>query len=137
MVALGLALCRIAARVILLPENYLAAAVIVLAVFGTYSVQHSYSDVLIMAVLGAGMWVLEKYGFGAGPLVLGIVLGPIAEENFVYGRTIAQAGDGVFPYFFGGALNIVLMSLIVVSIAGSVILEMKARRRERGREAAS
>ena len=132
MVALGLALCRIAARVILLPENYLAAAVIVLAVFGTYSVQHSYSDVLIMAVLGGGMWVLEKYGFGAGPLVLGIVLGPIAEENFVYGRTIAEAGDGVLPYFFGGALNLSLMSLIVLSIAGSVALEMKARRRERG-----
>ena len=90
-----------------------------------------------MAVLGAGMWVLEKYGFGAGPLVLGIVLGPIAEENFVYGRTIAEAGEGVLPYFFGGALNIVLISLIVFSIAGSVILEMKARRRERGREAAS
>ena len=137
MVALGLALCRLAARVILLPENYLAAAVIVLAVFGTYSVQHSYSDVLIMAVLGGGMWVLEKYGFGAGPLVLGIVLGPIAEENFVYGRTIAEAGDGVLPYFFGGALNLSLMSLIVLSIAGSVALEIKARRRARGQGTAS
>jgi putative tricarboxylic transport membrane protein len=122
--------------VILLPENYLAGAVIVLAVFGTYSVQHSYSDVLIMAVLGGAMWVLERYGFGAGPLVLGIVLGPIAEENFVYGRAIAEAGDGVLPYFFAGTLNLALMALIVLSVAGSVALERKARRRAPGQEAA-
>ena len=129
-------MCRLAAKVILLPENYLAAAVMVLAVFGTYSVQNSYSDVLIMAVLGGGMWFLEKYGFGAGPLVLGIVLGPIAEQNFVYGRTIATAGDGVLPYFFTGTLNVILIAIIVASIAGSVVLEIRARR-QREREAAS
>lgn len=136
MVVLGLVLCRLAARVILLPENHLAAAVMVLAVFGTYSVQNSYSDVLIMAVLGGGMWFLEKYGFSAGPLVLGIVLGPIAEQNFVYGRTIAAAGDGVLPYFFAGTLNVILIAIIVASIAGSAALEIRARR-QRGREAAS
>ena len=129
MVILGLALARMAAKVILLPEYYLAAGVIVLAVFGTYSVQNSYSDVIIMAVLGGGMWFLERYGFSAGPLVLGIVLGPIAEENFVYGSTIARAGDGVLPYFFGGGLNIVLIAIIIISIVGSVMLEVKARRR--------
>ena len=75
MVILGLLMCRTAAKVILLPENYLAAAVVVLAVFGTYSVQNSYSDVLIMAVLGGGMWFLERYGFSAGPLVLALFWG--------------------------------------------------------------
>ena len=139
MVILGLLMCRTAAKVILLPENYLAAAVVVLAVFGTYSVQNSYSDVLIMAVLGGGMWFLERYGFSAGPLVLGIVLGPIAEQNFVYGYTIATAGEataieGALPYFFGGVMNITLIILIILSVAGSVALEIKARRRRAGGE---
>ncbi|MDM5147004.1 tripartite tricarboxylate transporter permease [Candidatus Persebacteraceae bacterium Df01] len=129
MVVLGLALARLAAKVIMLPEHYLAAAVVVLAVFGTYSVQHSYSDVLIMATLGGGMWFFEKYGFSAAPLVLGIVLGPIAEQNFVYGRTIAEAGDGILPYFFGGGLNIALVTLIILSVLGSAVLEMRARRK--------
>ena len=132
MVILGLALSRLAAKVIILPENYLAAAVVTLAVFGTYSVQNSYSDVLIMAVLGGGMWFLEKYGFSSGPLVLGIVLGPIAEQNFVYGYAIATAGDGALPYFFNGAMNITLISLILLSVIGSVALEIKTRRRKTG-----
>ena len=125
MVVLGLLLCRAAARVILLPENYLAAAVTVLAVFGTYSIRHSYSDVLVMVILGAGMWFLQKYKFSAGPLVLGIVLGPIAESNFVEGSTIARVGDGMLPYFFGGGLNIALLAIIVLSIASNFWLGAK------------
>lgn len=127
MVVLGLLLCRAAARAVMLPQNILAAAVLVLAVFGTYSVQNSYSDVLVMSVLGVGMWFLQKYGFSAGPLVLGVVLGPIAESNFVEGRIIAEAGDGVLPYFFGGALNWVLIAVIAASAVSGVLL---GRRRQ-------
>ena len=138
MVILGLLMCRTAAKVILLPENYLAAAVVVLAVFGTYSVQNSYSDVLIMAVWAAACG-FRKIWVSAGPLVLGIVLGPIAEQNFVYGYTIATAGEataieGALPYFFGGVMNITLIILIILSVAGSVALEIKARRRRAGGE---
>ena len=129
MVLLGLLLARYAARVILLPKSHLAAAVVVLAVFGTFSVQHSYSDVMAMFVIGGAMWFLERYGFSAGPLVLGVVLGPIAEQNFVYGHTIAVAGDGALPYFLGGTLNVVLIGVIIFSILGSVILEIKSKRR--------
>ena len=122
MVVLGLLLCRVAARVILLPQNIVAAAVMVLAVFGTYSVQNSYSDVLVMFVLGGGMWFLQRYGFSAGPLVLGVVLGPIAESNFVEGRIIAGAGDGVWVYFFSGGLNLFLLALVVVSVVSGALL---------------
>ncbi len=129
MVVLGISLCRLAAKAILLPENYLAAAVIVLAVFGTYSVQHSYSDVLTMVVLGGGMWFLQRYGFSAGPLVLGIVLGPIAESNFVEGRIIAGAEDGMAVYFLSGGLNIALISIIVLSVISSIILTTRSKRK--------
>ena len=122
MVILGLALCRIAAKVIILPENYIAAAVVILAVFGTYSIQNSYSDVLVMLVLGSGMWFLQRYGFSAGPLVLGVVLGPIAESNFVEGRIIASAEDGIFTYFFTGGLNLTLLAIITISTISSIWL---------------
>lgn len=128
MVVFGLLLCRWITRVILLPEHYLAAGVLLLAIFGTYSVQHSFSDVLIMVSLGIGMWYLERCGFGAGPLVLGIVLGPIAEQNFVYGYTIALTADGALPYFFGGAGNITLIALILLSIAATIAMDWHARK---------
>ena len=130
MVAFGLYLSRLAARVMLLPERFLAAGVMCLAVFGAYSVQHSYSDVLVMAVLGFGMYILQSYGFAAGPLVLGIVLGPIAEQNFLQGRIIANATDGMLPYFFSGALNLSLIAVIVISVASGWYLEIRQRRKQ-------
>lgn len=129
MVVFGLWLSRLAARVIRLPENYLAAGVMALAVFGAYSVQHSYSDVLVMAALGVGMYFLEKFGYAAAPIVLGIVLGPIAERNFVQGRIIANAGDGMAPFFLGGGLNAALIALIVLSVASSVFWAVRQGRR--------
>ncbi len=125
MVIFGLSLSRFAAKIIRLPSNYLAAAVLVLAVFGTYSVQHSYSDVLVMITLGIGMYSLEKFGFAAAPIVLGVVLGPIAERNFLQGKIIGTAGDGMLPYFFGGGINIVLVALIILSITSSLYYEIK------------
>ncbi len=128
MMVFGLYISRLAAKVILLPNSYLAAGIIVLAVFGTYSVQHSYSDVLVMTTMGLGMYVLQKFGFSAAPIVLGIVLGPLAEGNYVQGRIIARAGDGMASYFLGGPLNITLITLIVLSVAWGVSMETRRKR---------
>jgi putative tricarboxylic transport membrane protein len=108
----------------------LASGILVLSVFGAYSVQSSYSDVVVMLALGLGMYFLSKYGFSPAPLVLGVILGPIAESNYVQGQIIAGAGDGMFAYFFTGALNLFLIGLVVASIVYSVISEIRIRRLE-------
>ncbi|MDG0985711.1 MAG: C4-dicarboxylate ABC transporter permease, partial [Planktomarina sp.] len=99
--------------------------------FGSYSVQLSMDDVFVMLVLGAGMYFLERYGYSAAPLVLGLILGPIAEGNFVEGAMIAAAQNGVLPYFFTGTLNMVLIAIVLGSIVYSVWLELKNRRQGR------
>ena len=87
------------------------AAVAILAVIGTYCVQNSMDDVVIMFVLGLLMYFGQKLGFPSAPVVLGIILGPIAEENFLRGMMIAETDIGVFSYFFTGALNLFLIAL--------------------------
>jgi putative tricarboxylic transport membrane protein len=111
------------------PPNYMAASILVLAVFGTYSIQSSYSDVLIMMVLGVTMYFGSKFGFSPAPVVLGIILGPIAEDNFLQGKLISEAGDGMFDYFFSGTINIVLIVATIGSIAYSVYASHKMKKR--------
>ncbi|MEM8977082.1 MAG: tripartite tricarboxylate transporter permease, partial [Pseudomonadota bacterium] len=112
------------------PVPIMAAAVLVLAVFGSYSVQQSMGDVYIMLTLGIAMYFLEKFGFSAAPLVLGLILGPIAEDNFIQGSQIAAAQDGALIYFLTGPLNIFLITLVVASVLyslwGSVIAQKPA-----------
>ncbi|NIR28917.1 MAG: tripartite tricarboxylate transporter permease [Gammaproteobacteria bacterium] len=129
MVVFGLTISRYSRFVTRIPNNFMAAAVTVLAVFGTYSVQNNFSDVLVMMVLGTGMYFAMKVGFSPGPVVLGIILGPIAETNFMQGRLIAQSLDGTAAYFFTGTLNIVLIGLCLISIIYSAYVEIRSRRK--------
>jgi putative tricarboxylic transport membrane protein len=106
----------------------MAAAVLGLAVFGSYSVQQSMGDVYVMAVLGISMFFLERFGFSAAPLVLGLILGPIAESNFIQGSMIAEANDGAMLYFLGGGLNMTLVAIVILSIAYSTYMEIRHER---------
>jgi len=124
----GLYVAGLAARVAQVPNAVMAAVVLGLAVFGSYSVQNSMGDVYVMAALGTGMYFLERFGFSAAPLVLGLILGPIAEANFIQGSMIANATSSIGQYFFTGGLNLLLIVLVVASIAYSVWMELRDRR---------
>ena len=130
MLIIGLGLSRSSSDwVMRVPSQYMAAAVTILAVFGTYSIQNSYSDVVLMLVLGSLMYLLNKYGFSAAPIVLGIILGPIAEDNFSMGKMIADVSDGPLVYFMTGSINLVLIFVCLVSIGYSIWVEVKQRRK--------
>jgi len=131
----GLYVAGLAARVAQVPQYVMAAVVLGLAVFGSYSVQNSMGDVYVMAALGIGMFFLERFGFTAAPLVLGLILGPIAEANFTQGSMIADATDGRFSYFFSGTLNIALILIVIASVAYSAWMEVLQRRQDRADQA--
>ena len=124
----GLYVAGMAARVAQVPQSVMAAIVLGLAVFGSYSVQASMGDVYVMASLGVMMYFLERFGFSAAPLVLGLILGPIAESNFIQGSMIATATDGLAPYFLTGALNLFLIVVVVLSVLYSGYMELRTRR---------
>lgn len=78
--------------------------------------------------LGIGMFFLERFGFSAAPLVLGLILGPIAEANFIQGGMIADATVGKASYFLTGTLNLFLIAVVLASVAYSVWMELRHRR---------
>lgn len=129
MLVMGLYLSRHSGWVVKVPPHFMAAAILVLAVFGSYSIQSSYSDVLIMMILGALMFFGGRLGFSPAPVVLGIILGPIAEDNFLQARIIAESQEGVVAYFSSGAINVCLILAIVFSISYSVYSEWRIRRK--------
>ena len=124
----GLYVAGMAARVAQVPQSMMAAIVLGLAVFGSYSVQSSMGDVYVMASLGVMMYFLERFGFSAAPLVLGLILGPIAESNFIQGSMIATATDGLAPYFLTGTLNLFLIAVVILSILYSGYMELRTKR---------
>ncbi len=140
MVIFGIWIAAWAARIARAPQPIMAAAVMVLALFGSYSVHQSMDDVYIMLCFGVGMYFLQNIGFSAAPLVLGLILGPIAEANFGQGSMIANAQDGPLSYFFFGPLNVVLIALVIGPVGYSFWSNMTqngAAKREAVDEAAA
>ncbi|MDF1590391.1 MAG: tripartite tricarboxylate transporter permease [Desulfobacterales bacterium] len=127
----GILLSRYSYVVMRVSHLYMIAAVSVLAVYGTYSVQNSFDDVIVMFCLGTLMYVGSKFGFSAAPVVLGIILGPIAEDNFLKGKLIADTDVGMFTYFFVDRINIIVIVLCLVSIAYSIYSEVRMHRRQK------
>jgi len=130
MLVFGLYISGLAKYVIKTPQNYMAAAITILAIFGTYSVQHNFADVIVMLFLGVSMFFLSKFGFTAAPIVLGLILGPIAETNFTQAKIIADTQNGIFSYLTSGPLNLTIISLCIISITYGFITEMKKKKND-------
>jgi len=129
MLIFGLYISGLAKYVLKIPANYMAAAIIILAIFGTYSVQHNFADVIVMLFLGSAMFFLSKFGFTAAPIVLGIILGPIAEINFNQAKIIAGTQNGLFDYLTSGPLNLTIISLCIISVLYGVYSDIKQKKK--------
>ena len=127
MLIIGLFLSRHSKWIMKVPDNYMAVGILLLAVFGTYSIQNDYSDVLIMFVLGTLMYFGSKAGFSPVPVVLGLILGTMTEEKFLLGNMIGNAKGSSFQHFTSGTINIVLITLCFVSIAYGIYSSRKSK----------
>jgi putative tricarboxylic transport membrane protein len=74
---------RLAPEVLRLPPAVLAAFISVFSVVGAYAVESSLFDVMVMIVFGGVGYIMRRQDFPPGPLVLGLVIGPLLEENLV------------------------------------------------------
>ena len=74
---------RFAPQVLRLPPGVLAAFICVFSVLGAYAVESNLFAVFVMIAFGGIGYVMRRQAFPPGPLVLGLVVGPILEENMV------------------------------------------------------
>src|SRR5512138_179441 len=92
MLPVGLVLGRYAYRfIVTVPKALLVPTVAFMTVIGSYAIRNSVSDVAVMIVLCVFGWVVSRFGFAVSPIVLGLILGAIAEQGFVQAWTIGAA----------------------------------------------
>ncbi|MBP2366463.1 tripartite tricarboxylate transporter permease [Pseudonocardia parietis] len=118
--------------VVAMPARYLAPGITVLTIVGAYAVRTSVVDVVIMLVLGVLAYFLSLAGISAAPIVLGLILGSIAETGLVQGLLTAQGEPQPWLTFFNRPLSLALIALTVVSLVWPLV---RARRQRRSRRA--
>lgn len=104
---------RIFPYILKVPYNILMPIVMVLCVVGAYTLQNSMFDVLVALVFGVIGYFMRKYDYPAAPLVLGVVLGPMAEENL--NRALLLSHND-WMVFIQSPISLAFLILSVVSI---------------------
>jgi putative tricarboxylic transport membrane protein len=124
MCLLGFLWIPLVVRALLIPTGILAAIIVMLTLVGAFADRNSISDVWIVVVFGVIAWVLERFKIPIAPMVLGAVLGPMAEDS--YTRSMITFHDD-WTVFFTQPLSGTLMGLALVSLAFPIIRDMIIR----------
>ncbi len=114
MVGLGLLAARAFAQLMRVPESIMSGFIVMFCVLGAYALRNDMADVWIMTLFGVVGYAMRRFKLPISPLVLGLILGPLAERFF---RT-SMATHGNDPTLFftrpvSGALLAVSLALIL------------------------
>jgi len=118
MLPLGWAAIKSAKQVLRVPKNVLLPLVLLFCVVGSYAMTNSTYGILIMLIMGVFAFVLEENGFPVAPIILGLVLGEMFEQNFM---TSMIKADGSFLAFFARPIAAIL-GIATLAIWGFMLL---------------
>ncbi|MGH2382602.1 MAG: tripartite tricarboxylate transporter permease [Candidatus Limnocylindria bacterium] len=96
LLVLNLPLIPLWVKILAIPRPVLYSAILVFATLGVYSVANSLVDVIIMYVIGIIGFFMRRYDFPVGPMILGVILGPMMETQFRRALQLSQADLTVF-----------------------------------------
>jgi putative tricarboxylic transport membrane protein len=111
---LGLMGNKVFASIIKIPISVLMPIVIALSVVGSFSIQNRVFDVYMMLLFGIVGYFLKKGDYPIGPLVLGIILGNMADGELR--RTLALYEGEPLKAFLTRPITIVLIIMIATTI---------------------
>lgn len=115
LLVINLPLVGLFARLLTIPQGYMIPLIAVLAFIGVYSVVGSSFDLYMMIGLGVLGWLLRKLGFSLAPVILGVVLGHLFEDNLRRALSIS-AGDWSTLFATGTSLALYAMAVLVVLV---------------------
>ncbi|TDD71237.1 C4-dicarboxylate ABC transporter permease [Jiangella aurantiaca] len=120
---LGTLAARLFVHVVRVPNQVLVPVILLFCMVGSYAINNRIADVSVTIVFGILGYVMVTHEFPVSPLVLGLILGPMAETNFRRAMTITH---GDWTIFFTRPASLVFWALIVLSL---VYVWRSARRR--------
>ena len=117
----GLTGVRIFTKIVECPKGILIPLIIVLSSIGAYAIQNN--PIHIAWTLGFGVfgYILRKYGFAVGPIILGVILGPMIDSN--YRRAMMGADQNIGHFFIDlvtNPISFVLVCFLLIMIGSQI-----------------
>ena len=121
LLVLNLPLAGVWVRLLAIPRPLLYAGILVFAGLGTYSLNNSTVDLVVLYALGALGFVMRRFDVPVAPAVVGVILGPIAEDHF---RRALQIAQGNYATFVTRPISATILALAAVALLAPPLLRL-------------
>lgn len=131
LIVLNLPLIGLWVKMLMIPAPQLYAGILVFATVGTYGISQSPMDLVILYALGAVGFLMRRFDFPTAPVIIGMILGPLAETQFRRAMTIS---NGEWSVFYTHKLSLVLLTIALIALLAPHIYDFIVHKRTRGPE---
>jgi putative tricarboxylic transport membrane protein len=121
---LNLPLVGLWVKLLRIPKAPLYAGILIFATVGVYGMRQSAFDLALLYAIGLLGVVMRRFDFPTAPVVVGMILGPLAEAHM---RNAMSIGEGRWSVFVDRPVSLVLL----VAIVAVLVLPRVLRRRSR------
>ncbi len=122
--AIGLLSVRVFPKVLKVPVPILFSIILALCFLGSFSLGNSIYDMFVALLFGVIGYFMRKHGFSAAPIILGVILGPLAEREM--GKALIMS-HGNWATLFNSPIALVFYGISVLSVTYSMLRMRRAK----------
>ena len=126
LLVMNLPLVPLWVKILAVPKPWLYGGILLFATIGTYGISQSVIDLMLLYAVGIAGYFMRRFDFPAAPVIIGMILGPLAEQELRRALTISQ-GDWIV--FLTRPLSATLLALAAAALLGPHIYSYMAKRR--------
>lgn len=124
MCTIGYFATKFIVKVLELPEVMVSAYVVMCCLLGAFAARNNITDVWLMVIFGIVGYLFERFRFPITPLVLGVILGPLAESAFM--TTMISFGND-WTVFFTRPVSGPVMVIAIVTLVYPTLRQLRRR----------
>jgi putative tricarboxylic transport membrane protein len=118
LLVLNLPLIGLWVRVLSIPRHWLYGGILVFATLGTLGANPSLVELGMLLVFGLMGYGLRRFGYPLAPVVVGLILGPLAEQQLRRALAISQGDPTVLV---GSPVAIILLAIAALALFGPLL----------------
>lgn len=115
LLVLNLPLVGLWVRLLYIPRPHLYAGILIFAMIGVWGIARSAVDLVIMGLVGVLGYLFRVYSFPVAPVLIGLILGPVAELQL---RRALQIKQGDWTVLFSTKISATLMIISLLVLIG-------------------
>ncbi|MFC1872636.1 tripartite tricarboxylate transporter permease [Chloroflexota bacterium] len=129
--SVGLLLAPYLAKLVNVRVAYISPIILILCATGAYVIRGNIYDVLVLGIAGFFGYALSRFGYPVVCLVIGYLLGDLAEQNYF---VALGSSYGSYAVFFDSLISIILIALLAVMIVLPFVGLFKKKKGEQQQE---